>query len=378
MKIAIIPLICLTYVMLCYPGFASPPSLPERSFDFSFQVINEPRELGDILAVSWSFVLHHEADSLLEAIYSIDDSAIIAKAYIFTSPGLEYVSGDTLWWGHIKHDETHAFTASYRVVEPFIVGLRPIVETHARLHVKTLRTRKVGEGCRFDFRKKRKRDSTILLTANGDTVIFSNDVIPPTDFARIDTSLFRKPQHSVRVVELQTEVLDRPAKVGDFLTMSWSFTLRQPADTMLRRLFAEIDSTIIVKAFLRLHPEQEYVSGNQLWCSEVKYDMSYSLTATYKITTEGRINVVPIVQTCSQTETDGEYDIVTENTGKGVVLSIKQTDRQLPTSKIPIINGNDTAYVIPNYPPPVEYQVEGAVEWRSNKTGEMILPMKNR
>ena len=192
MKTRIITQICLTYVMIFCPSFASPPSLPERNFDLGFQVLEEPTQLGDILTVNRSFVLHHETDSLLEAVYSIDDSIIIARAYVFASPGLEYVSGDTLWWGHIKHDETHAFTASYRVVEPLIVGLRPIVETHAQPHVETLRTRTAGEGCRFDFRREPERDSAITLTEDGDTVIFTNDVSPPPDCTRIDPSLFHK------------------------------------------------------------------------------------------------------------------------------------------------------------------------------------------
>ncbi len=150
---------------------ASPPTLMKRNFDINFSIDNTHEKMGDIISIKWSFVLNHEEDSLSKVVFEQYDTTRIAKAYLHTAGSLEYISGDTLWWGIVDYDKNYSFTTSYRISGNDLIAIRPYVETHFELYKRSLKTRNSIKGCVFDFRLPAKPKRGITVTENGDTII---------------------------------------------------------------------------------------------------------------------------------------------------------------------------------------------------------------
>ena len=100
----------------------------KRNMDIKYDIISKPEKIGDLLSISWSFVLHQEENSVERRVDTIKDTAIIAKAYLSVSPELELISGNSVWWSEIEYDKVYSFTATYRVITAYRIIGSPVVE----------------------------------------------------------------------------------------------------------------------------------------------------------------------------------------------------------------------------------------------------------
>lgn len=156
------------------------PGLPERNFDISFEVTDEPKTVGDFISVKWSFKLDYENDSILRTFYEQEDTIQIVKAYLHTAGPLKFISGDTLWWGIVDYNKIYSMSTTFQIDGYDRIAIRPIVETHFELNKNGLLTRNEGEACILDFSKPLQTDRMITVTPGGDTVIVERSFeLPP-------------------------------------------------------------------------------------------------------------------------------------------------------------------------------------------------------
>jgi hypothetical protein len=149
---------------------ASPPTLPKRNIDFAIKVAGEPKKVGDLFQVTWSFTLHKEEDSVLRAFFAIDDSAA-AKAFLYVYPRQQFVSGDSVWWGRPQYDVTYNFSATYRVVTLESMSIGPIVEYHrVMMSEGALISRNSASGIKIPFPVVKQVSDTLIDVVGKDTV----------------------------------------------------------------------------------------------------------------------------------------------------------------------------------------------------------------
>jgi len=184
-------IIILIILILPLAATGSPPSLMKRNIDIDFNLDSNPEKVGDLLSIEWSFILRHEVDSFSRVIFEEYDTTRIVKAYLHTAGSLEYVSGDTLWWGIPDYDKEYTFTTTFRIAENDLIAVRPTIETHNELYKKSMKTRNSIKGCLFDFRIAREYKENITITPAGDTIIDRIGYSPPS-YPCIDDSYYPK------------------------------------------------------------------------------------------------------------------------------------------------------------------------------------------
>ncbi|PKK83098.1 MAG: hypothetical protein CVT49_10315 [candidate division Zixibacteria bacterium HGW-Zixibacteria-1] len=216
----------------------SPPSLPERNFDITFEVTDEPKMVGDIINVKWSFKLGYEKDSILKSFYEQQDTTRIVKAYLHIAGPLEYISGDTLWWGIVDYNKTYSFTASFRVVQNAIVGIRPIVETHFELFKKSLKTKNSVRGCVYDLRPQQGAAESMFIPKSEDSVVDAVCDKIPDYIVSIDNN-------NPRIPLLNNLKIQFPKTISinvDTVQYNDTLHIRYPMDSTLKILFDKVDS----------------------------------------------------------------------------------------------------------------------------------------
>lgn len=141
MNIKAIVLVFVGVLILSANVMASQPSGAVRNIDFNLQVLEAPEKVGDILRVSWSFILKESADPVLQRPHNTQESAMFAEAFLSGISGSEVIEGTITWRGEIEYGRTYEFVISSTVTTPGEIRIRPVVETYSEMNYESYGTR---------------------------------------------------------------------------------------------------------------------------------------------------------------------------------------------------------------------------------------------
>ncbi len=148
MSIKAIVLIVAGVLLLSANVMAEKPTGTVRNVDFELRVLEEPKQIGDIMRVSWSFTLRESEDPVLQIYQNKQESAMFARAYLSGINTSEVIEGEAVWRGEIEYNKTYEFMVSSTVETPGKICIRPVVEIYSEPNnesYSTRRSRNVGE-----------------------------------------------------------------------------------------------------------------------------------------------------------------------------------------------------------------------------------------
>ncbi len=132
-----------------------------------------------------------------------------------------------------------------------------------------------------------------------------------------------QPSAASRNVDFDLQILDQPKQVGDIMRVSWSFTLRESDDPVLRNYQREHESTIYAKAYLGGIDMTDIVGGEAVWQREVEYDKTYNLILSVEVKRPGKINLRPVVEIYSDPSNQSYSTRLSQNFGKVTTINIE-------------------------------------------------------
>ena len=141
MNVKAIVLIFIGVLLLSTNVLAEKPTGAVRNVDFELQVLEEPKQIGDILRVSWSFTLKESEDPVLRSYQDREESAMFAKAYLSGINASEVIEGEAVWRGEIEYNKTYRFTVASAVGTPNKIYIRPVVEIYSEPNNESYSTR---------------------------------------------------------------------------------------------------------------------------------------------------------------------------------------------------------------------------------------------
>jgi hypothetical protein len=131
MNIKTIVLVFAGILLLSANVSARQPSMASRNIDFDLQILDEPKQVGDILRVSWSFTLRESDDPVLRSYQQEHGSTMYARAYLGGIDMSDIVGGEAIWQGEVEYDKTYNLILSVEVKRPGKINLRPVVEIYS-------------------------------------------------------------------------------------------------------------------------------------------------------------------------------------------------------------------------------------------------------
>ncbi|SYZ72801.1 exported hypothetical protein [Candidatus Zixiibacteriota bacterium] len=151
-----------------------------------------------------------------------------------------------------------------------------------------------------------------------------------------------------RNVEIETQLIGTPTKVGDIFQVNWSFVVHK--DTNEPPRIQKILDSAAVKAYLFCDPLQQYVSGDSVWWGKLQYDVRYNLSATYKIITPRPTILAGVVESHMALYDEGDLLSINEGKGQGIKFPIVKRQPKVYLE----IRGKDTIRVSNDFVPPRE------------------------
>ncbi len=121
-------LITAAMILLFVNAYSTQPELPTRNMEIEYKIIAKPEKLGDLLCVTWSFVLHKENDTIWQRFLDERYSEVIARVQFVVEPQQELIFGDSVWWAGIKYDTTYSRTVTYKIISESRLVCYPKIE----------------------------------------------------------------------------------------------------------------------------------------------------------------------------------------------------------------------------------------------------------
>ncbi|MEW5923485.1 MAG: hypothetical protein AB1746_05810 [Candidatus Zixiibacteriota bacterium] len=172
-------------------AFASIGNVLTRNIDFSVEIDNESPAIGAEVLLSYSFILRPETDSMAIERYKSEDSILLVKTYLFVNPTLEFLSGDSIWWGSIKYNVKYSFQTRFMISRGGRIDFAPVVETCRELNKaghENVLTSTIGKRVSI-FVKETSKEKEYIDIIRADTIKLIEDFPIPNHMAVIDTSL---------------------------------------------------------------------------------------------------------------------------------------------------------------------------------------------
>jgi hypothetical protein len=153
-----------------------------------------------------------------------------------------------------------------------------------------------------------------------------------------------------RNIDIKAELVSVPHEIGDLFQVNWSFTFHRDTINWPARVREDWDSAA-AKAYLYFTVKQQFVSGDSVWWGRPQYDMTYQLTATYRLIEARSLNIFPRVEFHSSILQEGGF--MSRNLGRGIEIPFPVIKTESDTL-IEVV-GNDTITTIRNFQLPREY-----------------------
>jgi hypothetical protein len=174
-----------------------------------------------------------------------------------------------------------------------------------------------------------------------------------------------QPKPMRRNFEINCEKLNKPAKFGDTLKVSWDFTLREETNEHLRHQLAQIEGQVYVRAFIKTRPKQEIISGDVEYRGKIEYYKNYAFET--EIQTSGEDIIAVSVEMITYREIDGNYHKTSSNYGGAFAIDLRTEEMKKPDSLVYI--DEKTGFTVisnPTFPEEIlrDMQVEGVIEIR--------------
>jgi len=168
---------------------ANQPSTAATFVDFDLQILEEPRQVGDMLRVSWSFIVNESEDPNLRSLQDGQIPTMYAKAFLVGVNVSDIVGGEAVWRGEIQYGRTYEQISSVEIRAPGKIVIRPVVEIYSEPDNETYSTRL-------------SRDVGDVVTLKIEDNNIDQDITPELTDERIQITTHLVPDRIKRCAEL--------------------------------------------------------------------------------------------------------------------------------------------------------------------------------